>query len=207
MKSITENFTIIIEKQKKIGYYFPEILHPPATTQQIVEAEKMLGLKFSGELVELYSFANGTSRDDNPLGIIGLIPIFMFASLEEAVQHYKINIQFEESFVEWDTNYKPGNKLFPILQNGSGDFYWVDLNLGTENYGKIYFTNTLPHSPGYTFNSLTAMFETIEECYNSNVIFLDEENYLEDDGTKWAEVCKKNNPNLKYWDDYLGSIS
>ena len=128
MKSITDNFKIVVSRQKEMGYYFSSILQAPAKIEDIYKVEQALELKFSQELIELYTFANGTSRDENPLGMIGLIPIFIFMNLPEAQEYYKCNIEFEDSFIEWDTNYKPGSKLFPILHDSSGDCYWVLLS-------------------------------------------------------------------------------
>lgn len=206
IKSITENFKIIVSRQNEMGYYFPSILQASGDIDAIQKTEQALGAKFSKQLIELYSFANGTKRDEKPLGMIGLLPIYIFMNLSDAEEYYKTSIGFEDSFITWDTKYKPENKLFPFLQNCSGDCYWVDLNEGSENYNKIYFTNTLPHSPDYIFNSLETMFESIAECYSTKVFFLDEENYLDEDYEKWGVICKKYNPELKYWDDYINGL-
>jgi cell wall assembly regulator SMI1 len=200
--TVTESFEIIVSRQKELGYYFPYILQPPASIDDIKRTEQALGFKLSPELIELYCFANGTSRDENPLGMIGLIPIHIFMNLEEAEEYYNHHIPFEDSFITWDTNYKPGKQLFPFLQDSSGNCYWVDLNEGTENYNRIYWTNSYPDSPAYTFSSLTAMFETIAECYATNIFFLDEDGHLDKDYDQWGLICKKHNPEIQFWNDY-----
>lgn len=127
-------------------------------------------------------------------------------SLRDAEYYYDNCIQFEDSFKVWDTNYKPGKKLFPFLQDSSGDCYWVDLNEGSDNYNKVFWTNTYPESPAYQFISLRTMFETIAEGYQNNIFYLDEEGYLDLDYDAWGLLCKKLNPDIKYWDDYISGI-
>jgi hypothetical protein len=58
-------------------------------------------------------------------------------------------------------------------------FYWVDLNDSSPQYGRIYWTSTFPSSPGYAFNSLKAMFETLAEAYEKGIFYLDNDGYLQ----------------------------
>src|SRR5690606_40828790 len=85
MGNIVDSFRIILGQQKKLNYHFPNILRPPATSQDIVMTERSLSLSFNSELRELYSVADGTDIDDvTPCGLTGLIPIHNFLSLEDA---------------------------------------------------------------------------------------------------------------------------
>lgn len=203
MNSITINFQTIVDKQKSIGYYFPSILNKPADTNLIEQTQQKLGLRFSKELIELYLFANGTTRSEKPLGMIGLIPIHIFMDLQSAENYYLASIQFTEQFEVWDTGLKPGIKLFPFLEDSAGNCYWVDLNEGTDNYGKIFWTNTYPDSPSYTFNTLTSMFESIAIAYKKDVFYLDNDGYLEEKYDEWELIAKSHNPGIQFWDDYI----
>lgn len=199
---ITDYFNRILEKQKEMGYYFPEIIQPPATNQQIQNTEEKLGFKFNDELIELYSYANGTLTDNNtPCGKTGLIPIHSFLSLEDAIRYYKRRIEQEELFKNLGTNYQPGKNLFPFLEDGAGNCHWVDLNRG-ENYGRIYETNTFGSEPDYLYNSLTSLFQVIYECYAQRIFTLEQEGFLECDYEKFGEVSRKYNPNIEYWTRY-----
>jgi hypothetical protein len=123
--------------------------------------------------------------------------------LSDAEYNYNTPQPFSDLyFTIWGTNYKPGIKIFPFLDDSSGDCYWVDLNESSGNYNKIFWTNTFPDSPAYTFSSVTSMFECIAECYSSEAMFLDEEGYLNCDYKKWGLICEKHNPGLKFWGDY-----
>ncbi len=203
MRTITESFKIIIDKQKQLDYHMSQILRQPASKLDIERAENDLGLKFNNELAELYLFADGINIDyKTPLGLTGLIPIHNFLSLNDSIQHYKINIKFEDSFLNWDTDFKPNSKLFPILYDGAGNFFWVDLNIRTKNYSRIYWTNTYGENPDYLYDSLTIMFQVISECYEKGIINVDSEGYLNSDYEKFGKIALHYNPKIKYWKRY-----
>jgi len=102
-------------------------------------------------------------------------------SLSNVIEYYKNSIDIEESFLNFDTSFKPDKKLFPFLQDGCGNCYWVDLNENTENYNKIFWTNTFAENPDYIFDSLTIMFHLISEAYENGIFWLDEDGYLDCD--------------------------
>lgn len=211
MRTITENFQIIIDIQNSYEYAFPKILQPPADKTLIRYAETALNLKFNLELNELYGFANGTRIDDDSelkLGMIGLVPIHTFLNMEDAIAYYNSAIKthtdsLSDYFLNFETDYKPGCKLFPFLEDNAGNCYWVDLNIDSENYGRIFWTNTFGDQPDYAFNSLTTMFQTIASCYESGVMTIDKFKNLWCDYNRWYIIAKKNNTNLKYWDKYF----
>ncbi len=203
--TITDCFKRIVKKQTEIGYYFPTIIRPPATRQQILETEGKLGLEFNDELIELYSFANGTTIDEvTPCGKTGLFPIHSFLNLQDSIDYYERGFEPDDYFKNLDTGFKPNKKLFPFLDDGAGNCYWVDLN-GNENHGRLYWTNTFGDQPDYLFNSLTAMFQVIQECYELNIFWLDDDGYLDCDYKAFGEVSKKYNPDIDYWTKYLDS--
>jgi cell wall assembly regulator SMI1 len=211
MKSISENFNIIIDIQKTLGYSFPRLLEKPAKAISIHKAEQLLNFTFNLELKELYQFANGTKIPKNEsltYGMIGLIPIYNFMSLKSSTDYYKsvtgiINNSLDDFFLNIKTNYKPNIKLFPFLEDGCGNCYWVDLNYDTDNYGKIFETNTFGENPDYAFTSLISMFHTIAECYENGSINVDNEKNLTCEYTNWYLSGKRNNPNLSYWDKFF----
>lgn len=191
MKSISENFKSILDKQRALKYHFPQILRPAATLQDISNTEILLNLKFNSELKELYLFADGTNIDSvTPSGLTGLIPIHNFLSLDDAVVYYKQSMEFEESFHNWEKDFQPGKQLFPFLEDGAGNCYWVDLNEHTANYGKIFWTNTFGAAPDYTYNSLTEMFKVIAKAYETGIIFIGDDDYLDCDFTAFDELSR-----------------
>ena len=221
MRTITENFNIILARQKLIGYDYHSILNPPASIDEIARVEKRLDLGFSTELLELYMFANGTKKCSDNFGAVGLVPHYIFSDLAIAEIFYSnhqsdfelTDIDDAGHFTMYDDSYTrtftPQRKLFPIFFDGSGDYYWVDLNENTENYNKVYWTNSgLACSPFYEFNSLTSMFQTIAESYENNVFSFESDiasptNYrpLIIDYKQWVLIGKRNNPGLNNWDE------
>lgn len=197
--TIAQYFERIIKKQKEIGYYFPTIIRPPATLQQIEKTERKLNLKFNNELLELYLFADGTTLDQvTPCGKTGLIPIHTFLGLKEAEEYYQTGFEQDDLFRNSNTSYRPGNKLFPLLEDGAGNCHWVDLN-NTENHGRVYWTNTFGEQPDYLYNSLTSLFKVIDECYQQDIFKLDGDGYLNCDYTKFGQVSQKHNSDIEYW--------
>ncbi|MCF8298426.1 MAG: SMI1/KNR4 family protein [Saprospiraceae bacterium] len=200
MRTITESFRLIIRKQTELNYHLLKVINKPADKDMIRRVEVELGFDFNNELKELYSCANGTNIDyETPSGLIGLIPIHVFLCLKDSVEYYKTRIDYEEFFTDWNTNTKPDKKLFPFLEDGSGNCYWVDLNKSTNNYGKIFWTNTFGENPDYVYNSLTSLFHVISECYDNGTIFLDSDGYLDCDFNNFDLIAKENNKGLKYW--------
>jgi len=202
MKTITASFKIILSKQIELGYYMPEILNPPAAEQEIAAVEDLLDIKFNEELKELYAIANGIYNDyKTPSGLTGLIPIHNFLSIADAVQYYKNGIEIEECFTNYEHHFKPGVKLFPFLEDGAGNCYWVDLNSGTRNEGQIFWTNTFGQDPDYLYHSLTNLFYTIAEGYEVGLFSLDAEHYLSLDYDQFDKLSARHNPELLYWQD------
>ncbi|WP_158826729.1 SMI1/KNR4 family protein [Mucilaginibacter lacusdianchii] len=192
MGSIQTCFISILYKQKKLNYYFPNIVRKPATLQEIARTEEALNLTFNDELKELYFVADGTDfQAMTPSGFTGLIPIHSFLSLSDAVEYYRQSMEYEESFHNHTKDFEPGKQLFPFLEDGAGNCYWVDLNEGTPSYGRIYWTNTFGQEPDYTYNSLTRMFEVIAEAYQKDIMFLDEDGYLDCDFEAFDKLSER----------------
>lgn len=207
--TLISTFKKIIKRQKEIGYSFPDSLNHPANIKQIEKIENDLGFRFSNDLKKIYLFANGckvrTSIEEEDC----LIPGYRFLSLEEAGKYYEDNIQnkyvFDELFVHWETEKKPGVYLFPILADGI-QCYWVDLNEASENYGKLYCAIKNGESPEYEFISLSVLFKIILKCYSETIFFLKDISFsdsscqvLSCDFVRYGELCQKLNPDIQYW--------
>lgn len=178
------------------------LLRKPATKAAIARAEKAANLKFNDELTALYSFADGIDVDNTaPSGLMGLIPLYVFMKLEDGIAYLQQMHQFETEYndlVETEIVTLLPEKVFPFL-NLDGDCYWVDLNEESKHYNKVYWTNTLGEPPAYVFNSLTSMFKTIAECYETGILRLNEKGHLKCDYDAWNKQARSNNPGIKYW--------
>lgn len=145
---------------------------------------------------------DGTLNRTERNSLLCLIPFYDFLSLGDAIEYYKAVANEEDILYNSEKKYTPGKKIFLFLEADGGDCYWVDLNKGTENYNKIYWTNTLTQEPDYLFNSLSSMFKTIAECYEKNIFFSEKLNVLSCNYLEWGQVAEKNNPDIDYWKWY-----
>jgi len=200
LKTIKESFDLILGKIHVMDYHLLKVLRPPADSEVIKETEIKLSLRFNNELIELYKCADGTNNDyQTPSGLLGFIPNHIFISLKDSFDYYKQYINCTDFFENSDSNARPGKKLFPFLEDGSGNCYWVDLNEDTENYGQIFWTNTFGDSPDYVYNSLTSFINVICECFLDGTFFLTPEGYLDENSIKFESISRKYNQDLKYW--------
>lgn len=219
MRTITENFNVILDHQKAMDYSYYSILNPPADVNDIRKTEDRFRMNFSDELKELYSLANGTISERHIAKLFGLFPSYDFINLDEAVYTYSL---YENDFTLTDPAYggaftlrnhdyaetlTPQRNMFPIFADGCGDYYWVDLNENTKHYGQVLFSFD-GDGADYAFNSLTSMLQTIAECYERNIFFLENRmnsqfdfRLLTQDNKKWKIIGKRNNPGLSFWDD------
>jgi hypothetical protein len=195
----------IMEKQREIGYRFPETLFPPATIAEIENAEVDVGFKFCDELKQLFLYANGSEYTNNRH--LGLIPIHRLLTLDEAKRYFVDYVtnetMFDEAFENWETGERPGKCMFPFLADDSLHTYWLDLNIGSKNYGKVYDALMTGESPFYAYSSLITMLKVIYESYKENIFFLDENGWLEENTEEFVRVCKKYNSDISYWDKFI----
>ena len=112
-------------------------------------------------------------------------------------------MDWNEHVEMYEIEYELGQKLFPFIHDGAGNCYWVDLNEGTKNFGRLYWTNTFGDEPDYLFNSLTEFFEAIKRGYEQGIYTLDEECYLNCDYKKWGEICHEMDKSIKHWKEYV----
>ncbi len=191
-----------MDKQKMSNNRFYDILNPAAEKHSIDSTEKVLGFEFNSELRELYSYADGTIHRVKRNSLLCLIPFYDFLSLKDATAYFKALKNENEYFYNSEKKYQPGKNLFPFLEADGGDCYWVDLNKGTDNYNRIYWTTTLAQEPDYLFNSLTSMFKTIADSYEKNILFIDQQGIVSCDYSAWGQLAEINNSNLDYWHSY-----
>ena len=74
------------------------------------------------------------------------------------------------------------------MEDGAGNCYWVDQNVGSKNYGEIFWTNTFGDNPDYQYISLTDFIEIILKAYESGIFFLDSDGYLDCDWERWETI-------------------
>ncbi|MFZ1704839.1 MAG: SMI1/KNR4 family protein [Saprospiraceae bacterium] len=152
-----------------------DIYNQGATNAEIKAVEIEFGTSFPQEMKDLYKYANGNKVYPDYFGSLHLIRgKFALLSLKEALKYYN-NIDWEEYQDLYEPHLFPGDKLFPVLDGGKFDVFWIDLNPTSDNKNKIYYTNTLSTPHGYVFLSLENMIQTFNIAYERKIIFRSDE--------------------------------
>ncbi|MBB2974948.1 hypothetical protein FHX49_000489 [Microbacterium endophyticum] len=146
-----------------------------------------VGLVATEELEQLYRWRNGTSATVASLDDIQIFPGYSFLSIEEAVANYRVFLADRRWVEGW----------FPVFANGGGDFYFVDLKAAQSRAVRHFCIDELEYPP--EFLSLSAMIQTLAECFERGVFFVDPNGYLEMDDQAFIELAAEMNPDVAYW--------
>lgn len=199
---ILDSFNEIIKLQQEMDYKMPELLNVGVKDDCISRIEDNYGLRFTEDLKALYMQHNGVHDSESlPMGLISLIPRYVFLSLEDAIK-YKDGMDWEEDFYEfYEIEGFIGEDHFPFLDGSSGDCYWINLNEKSKNYGRIFWTNTLSIEPDYLFISLDSMLKCILQAYKGKIIYVDDDTgFLNIDYDAWHALCL-NIDGSEYWSE------
>lgn len=193
MQPLKEALDEILTKLVDLNRPLAHLLQEGLLTEAIYEQSKTLPVQFSQEIVELYSWRNGTKiHEGNPLIDLYFFPGYYFLSLENACSDYE---SFRDSeLIElglWKLNW------FPLFTSGGGDYYVVDCpdDLAAAAPVISYIRGEPEHEVIYT--SLTSMMQTIAECYKAGVYQLVGESWNIDFVAE-ARIAQKYNPGISY---------
>lgn len=172
-----------------------KLLQEGVTSEYFEKVTGSLELRLPIELKELYMWRNGTANQKGfTLGDIAFMPGFFFLPIEEAVDNYN---SFKKD-KEWNESW------FPFMANGGGDFFVVnckDDNMARGASVIGFMLNEEGHEVEYL--SVTSMINTIYECYERGIYFLDKDGYIEVDLVKEAIVANVINPGLERWESEI----
>jgi hypothetical protein len=170
-----------------------EHLLPGLNRQKIIERLNEVIKTAPEDLVELYSWKNGTQFPEKSKVLFDYI--FHFHSLELAIEDY-------EAFQKLDPNINFGisfENLFPIFLSGGGEYYFYCFS-GSDK-GKIFY-----NSPGEflgetvtAFMNLEQMFTSIYECYDRSIYYFDENGRFKVNGQIHEELMKSLNQDCQKW--------
>lgn len=175
MSPIIEGFIILRDLQTSYLNEDSKIYNIGASDEEIIEAELAFGASFPKEIKDFYKYVNGHKIYPDYFGSPRLIQgKYSLLSLKNAIKYYQ-DIDWQEYEDIYELHCFPGNKLFPILDGGNFDVYWIDLNQESTNKNQIYQTNTLSEPHCYAFLSLENMIETFKIAYEEKIIFKSDE--------------------------------
>jgi len=146
------------------------------------------GLLSTPELETLYGWRNGTASDiAASLDDIHLFPGFYLLSLEDAVTNYRAFVGDRRWASGW----------LPVLANGGGDFYVVDLSQAAVGAVRHFWIDEAEHP--IEFSSLSAMMATVAQGFERGIFYVDPNGYLEMDDLVFGGLATEMNPDVAYW--------
>jgi cell wall assembly regulator SMI1 len=163
-----------------------EALRPGLPAAAITAALDDAGLSAVPELEVLYGWRDGTSTDGVTLDDIHLLPGYYLLSLQDAIANYR-------AFAA-DPTWTSG--WLPILANGGGDFYVVDLSASP---GSVRHFRIDEQEHPVEFASLGALLATLAAAYERKVFYVDPRGYLEMDDAVFADLAAALNPDVAWW--------
>lgn len=143
----------------------------------------------------LYQWKNGTNRDLNsrPSDLL-LFDMGIFIDLKKSMEYYS---RAAGKLEGWTVS------MFPLFESGAGDFYLIECDSASGDYGSIYF-HTITSDSGQTsimaYDSLPALISTIIQCYEKNIYTVSESGFWNSDSDKEYALTRELNPKSKeFW--------
>jgi hypothetical protein len=160
-------------------------LQPGLPAAFVTSSLASVGLRPTSDVTEFFGWRNGTAEDIADLDGIQVFPGFYLLSLEEALTNYRVFLRGER----WATGW------LPILANGGGDFYAVDLSGGGAVHH--FWIDEVEHP--IEFSSLGQMMSTLAEAFERRVFYVDSSGNLEMDDLVFFALAAELNPEVAYW--------
>ena len=177
-----------------LSYLQPGISRPIIDKSLI---ENNIEVSIPDEVYSLYQWRNGVTEDainSMSSGEVELFRLAIFDSLGISIQNYQgPDLQ----------NYTWAKGLFPLFDNGLGDYYLIDTKEGSDTYKMImYHPASNPYIQGIAsvFDSLDTCLATVAECYRRKAYYyLPDSPYLEIDPKLEKNLWEEMNPKSEYY--------
>lgn len=188
--TVTDFLNVILSFLQKWHFPVYKLLNNGLSEGEIDAAFNQVGLEATKELVELYTWRNGSPFEEGtPLDDVQIIPGYHFLSLKDAIGCYLA--------MKDDSRWNP--YWFPVFANGGGDFYAVDLSQSNGESAPVIGFILGEIEQEIEYQSLATMLLTFSECFEKGVVFKSDDGYLEMDDDKQAEIAMRNNPEVEFW--------
>lgn len=188
--TVTDFLNVILSLLQKWNLPVCKLLNNGLSEGEIDAAFNQVGIEPTKELVELYTWRNGSPVEEGtPLDDVQIIPGYHFLSLKDAISCYLA--------MKDDSRWNPS--WFPVFANGGGDFYAVDLSQSDGDSAPVVGFILGEIEQEIEYQSLTTMLLTFSECFEKGIVFKTEDGYLEMDDDQQAEIATRNNPEVEFW--------
>tara|TARA_Y100000033_G_C2751569_1_gene114132 strand:+ start:717 stop:1298 length:582 start_codon:yes stop_codon:yes gene_type:complete len=188
--TVTDFLNVILSFLQKWHLPVCKLLNNGLSEGEIDAAFNQVGIEPTKELVELYTWRNGSPVEEGtPLDDVQVIPGYHFLSLKDAISCYLA--------MKDDSRWNPS--WFPVFANGGGDFYAVDLSQSDGDSAPVVGFILGEIEQEIEYQSLTTMLLTFSECFEKGVVFKTKDGYLEMDDDQQAKIATRNNPEVEFW--------
>ncbi|WP_375504198.1 SMI1/KNR4 family protein [uncultured Jatrophihabitans sp.] len=165
-----------------------EALRPGVSRVVVEQSLARAGMTSVAPLEELYGWHDGTERPgDGIVDGVEVIPGFYLLGLEEALAVRILYLEQDTWAPHW----------LPILTDGAGYFYLVDLSAGADPT-VLRWEFDDPEAV-VSFESIDLLVDTIFHAYSRGVIFVDPWGYLDMDEAQFAALASDLNPTADAW--------
>lgn len=176
--------TIIQEIKEQLEQHFEPFLNPPATVEQIEEAEQQMGIKLPDVVRDLYLTHNGES-DDGPGLFFGLPFLSLEVMLAEWQNYVEISedeeLQQIESYSvpeEWIKEQYFNRHWIPIAHDDGGNYLGIDLDPDDSGIrGQVINFGRDETVKFVIAHNLTDLLKYIAETLKNGIYTVDEDNY------------------------------
>ena len=174
----------------RLGCPAASLLQSGLAAAEVARVEAKLPFQLTGELRAVYRWRNGTPvKEGVILGSLWFFPGFYLPPLEDARRSFEAR----KLAPQWRKGW------YPLFENGAGDFYIVPCKKkATDRAPVIGFIHGEPEQ-SVEYLNVTAMIETLAECYAQGAFFVNADGLLDIDDDAHARIARLHNPGVTEW--------
>lgn len=163
-----------------------QALRPGLERDGVTDSLRARHLPAHQDIIDLFGWHDGVDApEDDVMDDVQVFPGFYLPSLDECLSNYDAFLPSER----WDRLW------LPILANGGGDFYLLDL---TGNDASVRHFRIDESEHPVEFSRLANFVETMNLAYDRGIIFI-EDGYLEMDDLAFGDLAAEQEPGVEWW--------
>lgn len=191
-QSLQDSLRLIEMHLRRLDRTSPRLLRPGLSVDAIRVALARQGLQPFDDLVQLYSWHDGTDVSTGAvLGDLWLVPGFYLSTLDEALRNHAAFTSSSGWPASW----------LPILANGGGDFLVVDASPASQTGGSVRHFRIEEAEHPVEYPGIADMVVTFEAAFRQGAFFVDSAGDLEMNDEAYASLAASLNPSVRWWAD------
>lgn len=190
MSGLVDDCEAILDMLRRLNRPVAQKLRDGIEPHALSRSMARFGLEAPLELSELYGWRDGTAiGDTDTIGEIAFIPGYHFLSIEQGLLHYASLLDSPYWNAAW----------LPILANGGGDFFVVDLAKRDRFSAPIIVYRLGEERQEQEYDSIALMVKTIRRSFYEDAYYVDEAGSLDEDAQKHQRIAAEINPRSIVW--------